>query len=137
MSKVSAEKKLEFMDWIVENLEWKTRYGFRSLMLFRCKEVLNRVHFVENASKYSYGLELTTACSEGEAVSFYTPFGALNSYEQFVENEEHMYIQINFKGKYENTLYLDVVEDDACSLRTYLDDENYDEIETLLTNLRT
>ncbi|MBJ8026199.1 YpiB family protein, partial [Bacillus cereus] len=91
-----------------------------------------RVHFVENASKYSYGLELTTACSEGEAVSFYTPFGALNSYEQFVENEEHIYIQINFRGKYENVQYLEVLEDDECSLQTYLGGEDHDAIENLL-----
>lgn len=62
---------------------------------------------------------------EGKASAFYTPHGVFNSltapYEHFVENEDPIYIQINFREKYENMQYLDVLEDDECSLQTYLD----------------
>ncbi|PEJ67978.1 YpiB family protein [Bacillus wiedmannii] len=137
MKKVSTEKKLELLEWVVDNLERKIRRGFTSLMTFSCEDFITRVHFVENASKYPYGIEITTACAEGEIAAFYTPGGVLSSlnapYEYFSENEEPIYMQINFKGKYENALYLDVLEDDECSLQTYLDGEDHDTIENILT----
>ncbi|MGX5634685.1 YpiB family protein [Bacillus thuringiensis] len=137
MSKVSVEKKLEFIEWVVENLDRKIRRGFASLVTFSDERFINRIHFVENASKYPYGIEVTAACAGGKASAFYTPHGVFNSltapYEHFVENEDPIYIQINFREKYENVQYLDVLEDDECSLQTYLDGEDHDEIENLLT----
>lgn len=137
MSKVSVEKKLAFIEWGVDNLERKIRRGFASLVTFSDERFINRIHFVENARKYPYGIEISAACSEGEASAFYTPYGVFKRlaapYEHFVENENPIYIQINFKGKYENVQYLDVLEDDECSLQTYLDGEDHDAIENLLT----
>ncbi|WP_144488958.1 YpiB family protein [Bacillus thuringiensis] len=137
MNKVSVEKKLAFIEWLVDNLERKIRRGFASLVTFSDERFINRIHFVENARKYPYGIEISAACSEGEASAFYTSEGVLNSlrapYEHFVENKDQIYIQINFRGKYENVQYLDVLEDDECSLQTYLDGEDHEVIENLLT----
>lgn len=114
MSNVSVEKKLACIEWVVDNLERKIRRGFASLVTFSDERFISRIHFVENARKYPYGIEISAACSEEEASAFYTPYGVLKRltapYEHFVENEDPIYIQINFKRKYENALYLDVLE---------------------------
>lgn len=68
MSKVSVEKKLEFIEWVVENLERKIRRGFASLVTFSDERFINRIHFVENASKYPYGIEVTGGMCGRESI---------------------------------------------------------------------
>ena len=101
MSNVSVEKKLAFIEWVVDNLERKIRRGFASLVTFSDERFINRIHFVENARKYPYGIEISAACSEGEASAFYTSEGVLNSlrapYEHFVENTEQIFSEGNMK----------------------------------------
>lgn len=70
MSKVSVEKKLEFIEWVVENLERKIRRGFASLVTFSDERFINRIHFVENASKYPYGIEVTRHVWKGKHLHF-------------------------------------------------------------------
>ncbi|WP_347878489.1 hypothetical protein [Bacillus albus] len=56
----------------------------------------------------------------------------MSAYHHFNANDASIYIQINFKGKYNEPLYMEVLEDDECSLETHIDGEDHNEIDKLI-----
>ncbi|MGI2748317.1 YpiB family protein [Bacillus cytotoxicus] len=137
MSNVSFEKKREFMKFILDNVLSREDEGYRVLYTFnKYGKFVERIHFVENAKKYPYGIEISATFSEGREFACYKPNDTLteglDTFMHFNSNRDPIYIQLNFKGKYSNELYMEVIEDDECSLETYLDGEDHDDIERLL-----
>ncbi|MEH0979262.1 YpiB family protein [Bacillus mobilis] len=137
MSNVSVEKKREFMDFILNCIMKRGEEGFALLYTFKKHlRFASRVHFVENAKKYPYGIEISAEFSEGKMFAFYKPnltvTEGIAAYNHFDRNDNPIYIQINFKGKYKEPLYLEVLEDDECSIETHIDGEDHDEINQLI-----
>lgn len=125
------------MGFLLNSVLSRENEGYRILYTFRkYTNFVERVHFVENAKKYSYGIEISAEFSEGREFVFYKQHDivteGLDAFNHFSDNTESIYIQVNFKGKYSNELYLEVLEDDECSLVTYLDGEDHDEINQLI-----
>jgi len=137
MGSVSVEKKRDFMRYLLNCILKKGTEGYKLLYTF--KKYLNfssRVHFVENAKKYPYGIEISAGFSEGNTFAFYKPnltgTEGIAAYNHFNANDAPIYIQINFKGKYNEPLYMEVLEDDECSSETHIDGEDHDEIDKLI-----
>ncbi|MCU5376122.1 YpiB family protein [Bacillus cereus] len=137
MSNVSVEQKREFLDFLLNCILKRGEEGFALLYTFKKHlRFASRVHFVENAKKYPYGLEISAEFSEGNMFAFYKPnvtgIEGIAAYNHFNANDVPIYIQINFKGKYKEPLYLEVLEDDECSIETHIDGEDHDEIDQLI-----
>ncbi|MGD2273188.1 YpiB family protein [Bacillus wiedmannii] len=137
MSNVSVEKKLEFMEFLLRHILKKGEEGFKLIYTFKKHlRFSDRIQFVENAKKYPYGIEISAAFSEGNTFAFYKPnltgTEGIAAYNHFNANDAPIYIQINFKGKYKELLYMEVLEDDECSIETHIDGEDHDEIDQLI-----
>ncbi|CCW04276.1 MULTISPECIES: YpiB family protein [Bacillus] len=140
MNKVSVEKKLAFIDWVWDQLEPQEHSAFRLLYrLGQHEKFQERIRFVENAKKYSYGIEMSATCSVRSGFTFFGPTGKTNDsgvafhYFSAQDTESKIHIQINFKGKYSHALYMAVLEDDEPSLETDLPDEEYVRVEEAIT----
>ncbi|EJS67873.1 hypothetical protein ICW_03107 [Bacillus wiedmannii] len=137
MSNVSVEKKREFIDFLLNCILKRGEEGFALLYTFKkYLRFSSRIHFVENAKKYPYGIEISAVFSDGNMFAFYKPnltgTEGIAVYNHFNANDAPIYIQINFKGKYKEPLYMEVLEDDECSLETHIDGEDHDEIDKLI-----
>ncbi|MFC9416903.1 YpiB family protein [Bacillus mobilis] len=137
MSNVSVEKKREFIQFLLNHILPRRHEGFPFIYTFRKHlRFVTRIHFVENAKKYPYGIEISAEFSEGQLFAFYKPnltvTDGMSAYHHFNVNDAPIYIQINFKGKYKEPLYMEVLEDDECSLETHIDGEDHDDIEKLI-----
>ncbi|EOO32464.1 hypothetical protein IIU_03854 [Bacillus cereus VD133] len=64
MRNVSVEKKLAFIDWVWDQLEPQEHSAFRLLYrLGQHEKFQERIRFVENAKKYSYGIEMSASAN--------------------------------------------------------------------------
>ena len=118
MSNVSVDRKRAFMDFLLRNIVSKGEEGYRLLYTFNKYETFTeRVQFVEDAKAYPYGIKISGEVSLGNAEFLFYKLDEIvtrsfSAFEHFDENtEEPIYIQINFTGKYDNKLYLELVED--------------------------
>ncbi|KAA0766425.1 YpiB family protein [Bacillus sp. SH5-2] len=137
MSNVLVEQKREFLDFLLNCILKRGEEGFALLYTFKKYiSFSNRIHFVENAKKYPYGIEISAEFSEGKMFAFYKPNSTgtegIAVYNHFNGSDAPIYIQINFKGKYKEPLYMEVLEDDECSIETHIDGEDLDEINELI-----
>ncbi len=131
------------MGWVLSHLSHKVQRGFALIYTFKkYTRFTERVHFVENAKKYPYGIEISAVCSEGDPFAFYKPNAIKDelddvgtAFEHFNNLDTPIYIQLNFKGKYSNPLYMEVLEDFEPSLETDLPHEDHEEIERVIYEL--
>ncbi|MCQ6527881.1 YpiB family protein [Bacillus mycoides] len=138
MSNVSVDRKRVFMNFLLKNVFSQGDEGYRIIYTFnKYERFAERVRFVEDAKVYPDGIKISGVPSGDTEFLFYKQdeiitrsFGA---FEHFDENtEKPIYIQINFAGKYSNELYLDVVEDEDCTLTPYLNEEDQAEIDRMI-----
>ncbi len=124
MGSVSVEKKREFIKWVLDCLSPKgSRGGFSLLYTFgKYERFISRLHFVENAMKYPYGVEISAKESSRPWLACYKPNVTVDDmdaiYNHFSTNDNPIYIQMNFKMKYKHPLYMAVLEDDESSIET-------------------
>ncbi|PFR79140.1 hypothetical protein COK40_02285 [Bacillus cereus] len=138
MKKVPVDKKRAFMDFLLRNVLSKGDEGYRLLFTFnKYDHFAKRVQFVEDAKAYAYAIKISEESLGDNEFMFFKRdeivMSSFSTFEHFDENREDViYIQINFTGKYGNKLYLEVVENDDCTLTPYLNEEDHAEIERLL-----
>ncbi|MEK5251323.1 YpiB family protein [Bacillus sp. FSL R9-9530] len=137
MNNILVNKKRAFMDFLLRNILSKGEEGYRLLYTFnKYERFTERVQFVEDAKAYPYGIKISEVSLGNAEFLFYKldeiVTRSFSAFEHFDENkEEPIYIQINFTGKYDNKLYLELVEDD-CTLTPYLNEEDHAEIDRLI-----
>ncbi|EJV82103.1 YpiB family protein [Bacillus cereus] len=138
MKHVPIDKKQVFMDFLLRNVLSRDDEGYRLLYTFnKYEKFAARMHFVENAQEFPYGIKISEV-SSGDSEFIFHKHGEIvtesfSAFDHFNENtEEPIYIQINFTGKYSNELYREVVEDDDCTLTPYLNEEDRAEIDRFI-----
>jgi uncharacterized protein YpiB (UPF0302 family) len=114
----TIDKKKEFIRYFLNNYQLKKRECVWILnYLMSHDQLMNKVHFVENAKYCPRGIIISTHCaSDNVPFRFYndlsmTTDGEKAFYDIRLNREEDIYIQLNFNDSNTNHQYLGILED--------------------------
>ncbi|SHF56633.1 ReoY family proteolytic degradation factor [Ornithinibacillus halophilus] len=114
---ISIKDKKSFIQWFLNNYQMKKRESVWILnYLINHKKILHNVHFVRDAKFCPRGIIITTHCSNEVPFRFYkhqlvTTDPDKSFHDIRLNQEEPLYIQLNFKNSFQNTMYAAVLED--------------------------
>jgi uncharacterized protein YpiB (UPF0302 family) len=117
MRNITATKKREFIKWFLNNYQFKSRPSVWILnFLYSYEHLLEKVHFVEDASKTPRGIVITTRCVDDIPLRYYKNGTVITDEEKCfhdirLNKEQDIYIELNFKDKYNHEEYWEVLEE--------------------------
>jgi uncharacterized protein YpiB (UPF0302 family) len=117
MRNITATKKREFIKWFLNNYQLRRRESVWILnFLYSYEHLLEKVHFVENASKTPRGIIMATHCVDDVPLRYYKN-GVMSTnaescfHDIRLNRDQDVYIELNFKNKYNYKEYWDVLEE--------------------------
>jgi uncharacterized protein YpiB (UPF0302 family) len=117
MSDVTVEQKKDFIRWFVGNYQLRRRECAWILsFLMSHDQLMEKVHFVENANKTPRGIIMATHCVNDVPLRYYkNGIMSTNAESCFhdirLNRDEDIYIEFNFKDKYNHKEYWEVLEE--------------------------
>ncbi|MCJ7839465.1 ReoY family proteolytic degradation factor [Lederbergia sp. NSJ-179] len=114
---VSVNEKKEFIRWFLNRYQLKRRESVWILnYLMSHEQLLQKVHFVEDAQFCPKGLVMSTHCSKEVPFRFYkenimTTDAEKSFHDIRLNREEDIYIQINFRAAHLSYQYAAVLEE--------------------------
>jgi uncharacterized protein YpiB (UPF0302 family) len=114
---VSVNEKKEFIRWFLNHYQLKRRECVWILnYLMSHDQLMNKVHFVEQAQYCPRGLIMSTHCVEEAPFRFYksnimTTDAEKSFHDIRLNREEEIYIQLNFRSSYASHQYAGVLEE--------------------------
>lgn len=117
MSDVTVEQKKEFLRWFVGNYQLRRREcNWILSFLISFDQLMHKVHFVENANKTPRDLIMSTHCVDDVPLRYYKngvmSTNAESCYHDIrLNRDDDIYIQLNFKDKYNCKEYWEVLEE--------------------------
>ncbi|KRG12505.1 ReoY family proteolytic degradation factor [Lederbergia galactosidilytica] len=114
---VSVNEKKEFIRWFLNRYQLKRRESVWILnYLMSHEQLLQKVHFVEDAQFCPRGLVMSTHCSREVPFRFYkenimTTDAEKSFHDIRLNREEEIYIQINFRAAHLSYQYAAVLEE--------------------------
>lgn len=133
-SPVSTHDKKSFIYWFLDTYRLKQRESTWILKyLIHHTDILERVHFVQNARLCPRGITISTSCSEEVPFCFYKDHLVTTDVDKTfhdirLNKEQPVYIQLNFENCYQNAFYTAVLEENPFEPEQRSDvDEKYTE----------
>lgn len=117
MRNITVTKKREFIKWLLNNYQFKSRPSVWILnFLYSHDHLLEKVHFVENANKTPRGIIIATRCVNEVPLRYYRNGKIIMDEEKCfhdirLNRDEDIYIELNFKDKYNYEEYWEVYEE--------------------------
>lgn len=117
MSGVTVTQKREFIRWFLNNCQFKSRESVWILnFLYSYDHLLEKIHFVENASKTPRGIVIATRCANDIPLRYYkngvmSTDGEKCFHDIRLNKNDDIYIELNFKDKYNYEEYWKVYEE--------------------------
>ncbi|RFU66073.1 ReoY family proteolytic degradation factor [Peribacillus glennii] len=114
---VSVHEKKDFIRWFLNHYQLKRRECVWILnYLMSHDQLMQKVHFVENAQYCPRGLVMSTHCVEEAPFRFYksnimTTDAEKSFHDIRLNRDEEIYIQLNFKSAYSSYQYAAVLEE--------------------------
>lgn len=127
---ISVHDKVSFIHWFLRNFQLKKRESVWILnYLINHKEILKHVHFVREAKFCPRAIIISSHCSDDIPFRFYknnivTTDPEKSFHDIRLNRDESLYIQLNFKGAYQNILYVSVLEENPFLSDEYFITEN-------------
>lgn len=136
----SIKEKLQFIRWFTKNYALKSD-ECKFILNYLCSndEMLKKLHFVEKARGYKKCMTISSLCSNELPFKYMTETVIIRdpkvAFELLKENEDEIYLEIDFKNKYRNAEYLNIIIEDENNKRTELSKEEKREIEYFLDEI--
>lgn len=117
MSTVTVNEKKDFIRWFLNHYQLKRRECVWILnYLMSHDQLMEKVHFVENAQYCPRGMVMATHCVDKVPFRFYTENVMTTDAEKSFHNirlnrDEEIYIELNFHNKQQSHQYVAVLED--------------------------
>ncbi|WP_047980050.1 ReoY family proteolytic degradation factor [Ornithinibacillus contaminans] len=114
---VSVKDKSEFLKWFLNNYQLKKRESVWILnYLINHQDILEHVHFVHDAKFCLRSVIMTTQCSKEVPFRFYKNHLVTTDAEKAfhdirLNQQESLYIQLNFTNANQNHMYAAVLEE--------------------------
>ncbi|MFD2045857.1 ReoY family proteolytic degradation factor [Ornithinibacillus salinisoli] len=114
---ISIKDKKSFIQWFLNNYQLKKRESVWILnYLINHHEVLTNVHFVRDAKFCPRSIIISTHCSKDVPFRFYKDHLVTTDPEKSfhdirLNQDETLYVQLNFRNANQNTTYAAVLED--------------------------
>ncbi|WP_163969851.1 ReoY family proteolytic degradation factor [Oceanobacillus halotolerans] len=114
---ISVHDKKTFIQWFLNHYQLKKRESVWILnYLLNHSKILNNVHFVHDVKFCPRGIMITTHCSDEVPFRFYknqlvTTDAEKSFHDIRLNQDEPLYIQLNFKNANQNTFYAAVLEE--------------------------
>ncbi|WP_217585442.1 ReoY family proteolytic degradation factor [Lentibacillus saliphilus] len=114
---ISTHDKQSFIKWFLNHYQLKKRESVWILnYLSKHHNVLSNVHFVRNIKFCPRGIIMTSQCSQEVPFRFYKKqIVTTNAEKSFhdirLNQEEPLYIQLNFNNSHQSTYYAAVLEE--------------------------
>ncbi len=130
-SSVTVVEKKDFLKWFLKNYQVKKRECVWLLNYLISDEVLmGNVHFVENAEFCPKALVISTHCVENAPFRFYkhniiTTDPEKSFHDIRLNQDEPIYIQLNFKSKNVSPHYVAVLEENPFLPENMAADKKY------------
>ncbi|WP_284141298.1 MULTISPECIES: ReoY family proteolytic degradation factor [unclassified Virgibacillus] len=121
---VSVKDKKSFIEWFLNNHQLKKRESVWILnYIINHDIILENIHFVRDAKFCPRSIIISTQCSNEIPFRFYKNHVVTNDAEKSfhdirLNQQEALYIQLNFKNVKQNPLYVTVLEENP-----YIPDE--------------
>ena len=123
---ISVQDKKSFIQWFLNHYQLKKRESVWILnYLVNHDELLKHVHFVRDAKFCPRGIIMTSHCSKEVPFRFYknqlvTTDAEKSFHDIRLNQNEDLYLQLNFKDANKNSLYVAVLEENP-----YIPDEYF------------
>ncbi|MFZ3588670.1 ReoY family proteolytic degradation factor [Bacillus sp. DJP31] len=114
---VSVNEKKEFIRWFLNNYQLKRRECVWILnYLMSHDQLMNKVHFVEQAQYCPKGIIMSTHCVDDVPFRFYkenvmTTDAEKSFHDIRLNRDEDIYIQLNFRESYHSSHFVLVLEE--------------------------
>lgn len=114
---ISVQDKKSFIQWFLNHYQLKKRESVWILnYLVNHKDILVNVHFVRDAKFCPRGIIMTSHCSGEAPFRFYknqlvTTDAEKSFHDIRLNQQEPLYLQLNFKNSNQNSTYVAVLED--------------------------
>lgn len=139
---ISVQNKKYFIKWFLRHFTLKKLEATWTLnYLVKQDHLLSKVSFVRDARFCPRAIIITSTCSDGEPFLFYKQHVITDDSDKFfhdirLNQDEKIYIQLNFKQANQNPLYASVLEENAFSpIETHLVEQDQDRAEEILGQL--
>lgn len=139
---ISIQNKKHFMRWFLRNFTLKRLEASWILnYLVKQDKLLSKVSFVHDAKFCPRAIILTSDCSDEIPFLFYKQHIITTDIDKFfhdirLHQDEHIYIQLNFKGANQNPFYAGVLEENPfIPSETIFSKQDQDISESLLGDL--
>lgn len=123
---ISVQDKKSFIQWFLNHYQLKKRESVWILnYLVNHDELLKHVHFVRDAKFCPRGIIMTSHCSKEVPFRFYknqlvTTDAEKSFHDIRLNQNEDLYLQLNFKNANQNSFYVAVLEENP-----YIPDEYF------------
>lgn len=117
MVNVTVNEKKDFIRWFLNHYQMKRRECVWILnYLISHNQLMEKVHFVEDAQHCPRGLLMSTHCVDNVPFRFYTENVMTTDAEKAfhsirLNRDEEIYIQLNFHNKQLSHQYVGIIED--------------------------
>ncbi|RKQ37653.1 ReoY family proteolytic degradation factor [Oceanobacillus halophilus] len=114
---VSAQDKKSFIQWFLKNYQLKKRESVWILnYILNHNQLLRKVHFVRDVKFCPRGIVITSQCSSEVPFRFYknhlvTTDAEKSFHDIRLNQDEDLYIQLNFSKSHQNSNYVSVLEE--------------------------
>lgn len=123
---VSVQDKKMFIQWFLNNYQLKKRESVWILnYLVNHHDLLVHVHFVRDAKFCPRGIVMTSHCSNEAPFRFYknqlvTTDAEKSFHDIRLNQQEPLYLQLNFYKSYQNATYVAVLEQNPYTPEEYM-----------------
>lgn len=117
LAPISVEEKQHFIVWFLQHFKLKKRESKWILeYLVNYKSLLKNVHFVRDIKHCPRALIITSRCSDGMPLLFYKESVVTKDSEKLfhdirLNQDDPLYIQLNFYNSIQSSLYVAILED--------------------------
>ncbi|AJD91295.1 hypothetical protein JMA_19780 [Jeotgalibacillus malaysiensis] len=114
---ISADEKKDFIKWFLQHYQLKKRESVWIMnYLLSHDQLIEHLHFVEDARYCPRGIVMSTSCSDEVPFRFYkeqvmTTDAEKSFHDIRLHREEDLYIQLNFESAYSSYQYAAVLEE--------------------------
>lgn len=123
---VSPKDKKSFIQWFLNHYRLKKRESVWILnYLVNHSDLLENIHFVRDVKYCPRGILMTSHCSDEVPFRFYknhivTTDAEKSFHEIRLNQQEQLYLQLNFKKSHQNAYYASVLEENP-----FIPDDHY------------
>lgn len=140
--KVSNEQKKELIRWFLNHHQLKRRESVWILnYIISREELLDKLHFVENASKCPKACVISAVCSEQVTFRYYKGSVMITDAEKAfhdirLNRDQDLYLQLNFKSSNTCEKYIAVLEENPSVPSDHIEDNTFTaEVEKFITTI--